>query len=721
MVPRPRISEVLERGADGTLTLVSAPPGYGKTTAVRSWAASGERALAWVTLDARDNDPARLWSYVATAVDRVRGGLGRRALQGLRSSGTPIEVAAGELMNGITSFAGELALVLDDFHTVTDEECLASIQFALGHLPPSVRLIVITRVDPALGLPDLRAEGALVELRARELSFSAAEARELLVERGGLQLADDDIEILLGRTEGWPAALYLATLWLRTVDDQPRAVHHFGGDHRYVAEYLSDEVLAALGAEEHSFLLQAAVLGRFTAELCDAVLDRSDSAELLAELEHSNMFLQRLERQDWFRVHSLFAEFAVARLAARQPHAVARIHRRAAHWLRAQGSPVEALEHAAAANDHEVVGDLLVEYRLALIRNGRSATLLRWARTLPDECLIERPQLAAAAAMAATLIGRLTLERRRLLELASRAKVERPEGFPAVAESVMAIVRAAAVDPGVSAAVDAGRRAVKLAQAGADETFVAALACFGRALYLSGDADAAWAAASRAVEHGDAARRAPGYALAHSTLALVAADRSALTSARRHAEEARTIVSRLTSSRSWLGANAAVASGAALAAENDLVAAEREFAFAERFFRDEVARVDHAWLLVRLADIRCRRGRLDEAAAALRQAGHAMAELGDCGAVPAEAEAASVRLARARRQAGEGELLESPSEAELAVLRLLPTELSNREIAEQLFLAPNTVRSHTRAIYRKLGVNSRSDAIARASTLGLMG
>ena len=720
MVRRPRIARSLEAGADAALTLVAAPAGYGKTTAVRAWCATSETALAWVTLDEGDNDAARLWTYVATAVDRVREGLGRRALQRLRVAGMPMETVIDELMNGIAAFGAELVLVLDDVHTVNDVDCLASIEYAIERLPPAARLILITRADPALGLAALRARGALVELRAGELAFTAAEARELLIDRAGLNLDERDVAVLRRRTEGWPAALYLAALWLRTVGDQRRAVRRFGGDHRYVAEYLSHEVLDSLDADERAFLLHAAVLERFTPELCDAVLGRSDSAAALAALEHANLFVVRLEHREWFRVHPLFAQFAASRLASAEPGAVVAIHRRAGAWLRARGLFNEAIQHAAAAGDFDVLAELLSEHHLALIRHGRAGTLLRWAHRLPEEQLMEHPEVAVAAATAATILGQRALERRRLLQLAGRAKVERPERFGRYADAVMAMVCAAGVDSGVDEAVREGRRAVKLSAAGPDDVLVAALASLARALHLAGELDAAWTAASRAVEHPAAARRAPGSALARSTLALVAVDRGQLASARCHAEQARAIVGRITSSRSWLGANAAVAMGAVLAAEGDLAGAERDFAVAEHFFRDEVATVHHARLLVRLADVRCRRGRLGEADATLRRVEEAIAELVDCGTVPSLAAQVASELEEARRQAGAGEVLEAPTDAELAVLRLLATDLSAREIGDELFLSPNTVRSHTRAVYRKLGVGARADAVARANALGLL-
>lgn len=702
------------------MTLVAAPAGYGKTTAVRTWAERSGSALAWVTLDAGDNDPARLWTYVATAMDRIRDGLGRRALKRLRTSGMGIEVAVDEVMNGVADFGRPVTLVLDDLQTVTDSDCLASLDYAIERLPPSARLVAITRADPALELARLRGRGALSEVRAGDLAFTVAEARELLIDRAGLELDDEQIAILRARTEGWPAALYLAALWLRSVEDQDRAVLEFGGGHRHVAEYLSHEVLAALDADQRSFLLRAAVLGSFTAELCDAVLRRSDSAAVLDELEESNMFVQSLERREWFRVHALFAEFATAQLGAVEPNVPQTIHRRAAEWLRGRRLVVEAVEHAAAAGEPGLVAELLSEYHLALIRNGRSGTLLRWAQALPDDLLIEHPDAAVGAATAALLVGRMTRERRRFLRLADLARAKHSDQVSVYEECVAAMVRAAGLDDGVTEAVVEGYRAVELARRGADETMVAALAALARALYVAGDRDGARSAAARAIEHPDTARRAPGVAVAHAVMALVAADRRRLATARDHAELARALVGRITSSKSWLGSAAAEALGAVLAGEGDLAGAEREFSSAERYLDDDVPTVPHALVLVRLADIRCRRGRLDEADETLGRARDELAELGDSGAVPGFADEVASELEEARGHAGAGEIVELPSEAEVAVLRLLTTDLSVREIGAQLFLSPNTVRSHVRSIYRKLRVGTRADAVARADAVGLL-
>jgi LuxR family maltose regulon positive regulatory protein len=393
VVDRPRIRRALDAGRDASLTLVAAPAGYGKTTAVRAWCADFDGALAWITLDAGDDDPVRLWRYVATAVDRARPGLGRGALERLAVAGSPIEVAVEELTNRISAARTELVVVLEDLDAVRGEESLSSLDFALRQPPRNMHVIVLSRVDPVMRLGRLRAARALVEVRAAELAFTTSEARELLVVLGQLELGDEDIDVLVERTEGWPAALVLAWLWLRTVEDPAPAVRAFGGDNRLLAEYLSGEVLAALSEDERAFLHGVSVLGEFTAELCDGVLDRSDSAARLAELVRSNLFVSRLERGAWFRTHSLFAEYVTAELAAREPDAPARIHRRAAEWLRSRRLPVQAVEHAAAAGEHGLVAHVMLEYHLSLIRSGGARTLLRWVRTLPDDRIVEHPQL----------------------------------------------------------------------------------------------------------------------------------------------------------------------------------------------------------------------------------------------------------------------------------------------------------------------------------------
>jgi LuxR family maltose regulon positive regulatory protein len=720
LVLRPRVLRALDAGEGSALTLVAAPPGYGKSTAVREWVASRETAYAWVTLDEGDNDPVRLWRYVTTSVGRVLPGVPHPVLRRLSLTGAPVESAIDELTNGLAIAGREIVIVLDDLQKVTDLDCLASLEYSLSRLPENARIVVITRVDPPLKLATLRASGALTELRADELAFTADEARQMLLSGGRLELDESEIETMVERTEGWPAALILATFWLRKVDNVPLAVQRFGADQRFIADYLSHEVLNALDDELRTFLLQVSVLGRFTAALCDGALHRSDSGSVLAELEQATLFITRLERGGWYRVHSLFADFATLQLEGIERGAPLEIHRRAAAWLRDHAMPVEAAEHAAAAGDDALIAEILAEHHLTLIRSGSAHSLLRWIARLSDVELMRHPELAAAGATAAAIVGGRTLERRRLLALASRAEAEQPERYGKYADAVAGMVVAASVDDDVGEAVVNGERAVQVAETSADEVLVAALAGHARALFFAGELEPAWQQGKRAIEHPEAERRTPGHAFARATLALVATEQGRLRFARIHAEKAKELMGGNGSSRSWLGANAAAALGSLLLAEGSLVDAERELAFAEHFFADEVATVHYAWLLVVLTRVRCERGRLHEAQSTIQLADEVIAELRDCGRVPALAQEARRSLEQAMARANGGEILEPPSGAELAVLDLLDSDLSAREIGVKLFLSPNTVRSHTRSIYRKLGVTSREAAVARATASGLL-
>ena len=383
MLRRARLLEML--GDEASFTVLNAAVGYGKTTLVRSWCVERPEAVIWVTLDSADGDPVRLWTHLATAVERLGEGFGRRALSCLGVRGASVESAVDELMNGLVAYGRRVTIVLDDMHAVRSEASVRSIAQAIERLPANARLVASTRSDPAIGLGRLRARRGLTEVRARELAFTVEEARELVV-REGIGLSTQSVELLVDRTEGWPAGLYLAALWLRDLRDPNGRVREFAGSARQVGEYLADEVLTALAPEIKDFLVRTSVLGRFTPELCDAVLGREDSVAVLADLAHSNMFLVALDnRGEWYRYHHLFGEvlqLELGRDAARE------LRRRAAAWCRAHGLVEEAIEYAAAAGDAELVAELLIERHLEFIWGGRLRQFLDWVRWLPAELLV---------------------------------------------------------------------------------------------------------------------------------------------------------------------------------------------------------------------------------------------------------------------------------------------------------------------------------------------
>jgi ATP/maltotriose-dependent transcriptional regulator MalT len=716
MLRRSRLLEMLDDGA--ALTVVNAPVGYGKTTLVRLWCIERPEAVIWLTLDGADDDPVRLWAHLATAVERLGEDLGRRALTALGTRGVPVETAVDELMNGLVAYGRPVTIVLDDLNAVGSESSLRSIAHAIKRLPANVRLLALTRSDPGIDLARLRARGALAEIRVRELAFSLDEARQL-IEREGIELSAESVELLVKRTEGWPAGLYLAALWLRDVEDSDAGVRELAGSARQIADYLTEEVLAALAPGNKDFLLRTSVLERFTPVLCDAVLGREDSAEVLSELAHSNMFLVALdERGEWYRYHHLFGELLQLEVGPEDTRA---LRRRAAAWCRAHGHVEDAIEYAAAAGDAETVAELLVEHDREFVWGGRVAQLLRWVLWLPPELLMEHPSLPAAGAFASALLARPEVDVQRLLAVAELARRERPELWMPHVEAVVEVTRALAIERGdVGGAVEHARGAVKAARAGADTLSVGVLAILAHALFFAGELDESWRIALQAVERPDAPDRPEGYVVSLGLLALLDAEQGRTEAAEAWAGQAITFARTSFHADSWRVSLAHLGLALACVANGRLDEAEREALRGERLRRSPQPTVGHAHALLVLAKVRAARSRLEPAATTLKRARRMIAEFPDPGRLPAIAATVEEDLITARAAAANGRVVERPTAAELTVLQCLATGLSRREIGAELYISLNTVKTHTRELYRKLGASSRAEAVAKAEALGLL-
>ena len=629
-----------------------------------------------------------------------------------------VETAVDELMNGLVTYGRPVTIILDDLHAVGSERSLRTIEHAIERLPANARLLLASRSDPAISVARLRARRGLREIRARDLVFTVDEARELIV-REGIELSGESLELLVERTEGWPAGLYLAALWLRDLKDPDEGVRAFAGSARHVADYLTDEVLSALDFRTRDFLVRTAALGRFTPELCDAVLGREDSAAVLAELARSNMFLVALDaHEQWYRYHHLFGEVLALELGREDASA---LRRRAATWCREQGLVEDALEHAAAAQDAETVAGLLVEHDRELVWGGQVGLFLRWVRWLPLELLREHPSLAAGGAVAASLLARPELEVQRLLAVAERARRERPQRWSPYAEAIVEVTRANGIQHGdVGAAVGHARRAVAAARAGADVLTVGVLASLAQALFFAGDLDEARSVALQAVERPDAPDVPDGYLGNLGVLALVDAEQGRTESAEAWASQAIGFARTRFQADSWIASLAHLGLALALITAGRLDEAEREALRGERLRRSPQPTVGHAHALLVLAQVRIARSRLTSAARVLKRAQRAIAGFPDPGRLPAIAASIERDLTIAGANAGNGHLVEEPSPAELAVLRCLATGLSRRDVAAQLYISLNTVKTHTRELYRKLDATSRADAVARAEALGLL-
>jgi LuxR family transcriptional regulator, maltose regulon positive regulatory protein len=396
LVARPRLRARLDRGAAGPLTLVAAPPGFGKTTLLAEWLAttrSDERAAAWLSLDRSDNQPAAFWTALIAALRRAVPGVGAGAPALLESP--PLDAVLATLLNELGTLPHDVVLVLDDYHAIDARDIHEGMTFLLDHLPPQLHLVLATRADPPLPLARLRARGELVELRAADLRFTPAEAATFLNEAMRLDLAAADVAALEARTEGWIAGLQLAALSLQGRADATGFIAAFAGDDRYVLDYLADEVLARQPATVRDFLLHTAILDQLSGPLCATVTGRDDGGALLAALERGNLFVVPLDdKRRWYRYHHLFADVLRAHLLAEQPGRVPELHRRASDWYERHDLPDAAIRHALAAGDAAHAADLVERAGPAMARSRQEATLLGWLQALPADQVRRRPVLS---------------------------------------------------------------------------------------------------------------------------------------------------------------------------------------------------------------------------------------------------------------------------------------------------------------------------------------
>jgi LuxR family maltose regulon positive regulatory protein len=398
LVPRPRLTEIMDAGSEAALTLVSAPAGFGKTTVLASWlarASAQSRTVACVSLDEADRNPSSFWLYVVTALQAVAPSIGSSILP-LLSAGQPAtRTMLTAVLNEIGAQPNEVDLILDDYHLADSAEVAEGMTFLLDHQPPNLHLVVSTRADPDLPLARLRARGDLVEIRARDLRFTANETTSYLADVGGLNVAPGEVAALESRTEGWAAALQLASLSMQGRDDIGAFVEGFAGTDRYVVDYLADEVLSRQSDEVREFLERTSILELLNGDLCDSVLARTGSRAMLERLERANLFLIPLDdHRSWYRYHHLFADVLQSHLRSERPEVVPGLHLRASLWHESIGDPVSAVRHALAAGHVDRAADLIEGAAPALRRNRQEATLRRWIDDVPDEVVQRRPVVA---------------------------------------------------------------------------------------------------------------------------------------------------------------------------------------------------------------------------------------------------------------------------------------------------------------------------------------
>jgi LuxR family maltose regulon positive regulatory protein len=508
LVDRPRLDARLERAADAKLLLVSAPAGFGKTTLLTQWLATRSArgdAVAWLSLDERDDDPTSFWTYVLAAADTAVPGLGAGARSLLDAGNTPADTVLATLVNELHRADRDVTLVLDDFHVISRREIHEGVDHLLDHLPERAHLVVSSRADPPLPLARLRARGELVEVRAADLRFTADEATQYLNGAMGLALSTDDIVTLDARTEGWIAALQLAAVSMEGRDDVGEFIAGFAGDDRFVVDYLVGEVLQRQSETVRAFLLHTSVLDRLQGSLCDAVTGTTGGKATLEALERQNLLVVPLDdRREWYRYHHLFADVLRVRLLDEDPAIVPELHRRACGWYAEHDDPSTALRHALAADDVTRAAELAELALPAMRRDRHDATLREWARAIPDDVVRQRPVLAMG--FVGIMLGAGELERVeiRLQEIdgwltcspaereaagmivIDQAQLSMLPGAVEMYRAAMALTRG---DP--SATVAHARRVLAIAPDD-DELSAAAYALLGLAAWTGGDLDTAF-------------------------------------------------------------------------------------------------------------------------------------------------------------------------------------------------------------------------------------
>ena len=719
-VRRLPLIERLARGDPRPIVSVVAPAGYGKTTLLSQWAERNGQPFAWVSVDEADNDPKVLLTYVAEALDAVEP-IDGRVFDALAS---PVSSVPGSVVPRLgaafLSMTSPVVLVLDDVHALHNPECRAALSVLADHVPGGSRLALASRAEPPLRIARLRAEGRILEIGPEDLSLTADEASSLLG-NADVALGVEEVAGLHQRTEGWPAGLYLAALYLREGGPLASAAVSFGGDDRLVSEYMESEFLARISSRQRVFLTRTAVLERMSGPLCEAMLELPGAAATLADLARSNVLLVPLDRRgQWYRYHHLFRDMLLAELERLEPGMLPVLRRRAASWCVANGWPEEALGYSMAAGDAGAAAGLVGKLVVPAHRQGRLTTIHRWLQWLEDRGGIEgHPMVAVLASLFCALTGR-PVEAERWADVVDRWQYGDPAraGDPST-EAWAAVLRTFLCRGGAGQMRADADEAVRRFAA---QSFVTPAPVFlqGIARILCGDLDGGDAALEDGIRLAEEAGAHEDRALSLCERSLVAMTRGDWDRAEIMAGQAGTALRRAGIEESYatplvcaVRARTAMHRGDIPAARQHLVSAQRLrhlLTYALPYFAVQ-ARIELARVHLALAD-------LAGARTLMREVNELLRRRPSLGNLVGQARALRARLAKEHSSGTPG--ASALTGAELRLLPLLATHLSFPEIAAQMFLSPNTIKSQANSTYRKLGASTRSQAVTRSRDLGLL-
>jgi LuxR family maltose regulon positive regulatory protein len=674
-VGRPRLVRRLSEARDAPLVLLVAPAGYGKTTLLSEWAACDGRRFAWIDLAAGDNEPDRLLASVKRTVHDTQ----------------PPTV-----------------LVVDNAHLISAQETFDALDEVARAMPSGSQLALASRSEPGLAVGSLRAHRRIFELRAGDMAMTRSEAGALLA-AAGIRLARDGLDTLMHRTEGWPAGLYLAALSLRAQADVDVALARFAGDDQVVAEYLRDELMAGLEPDQVAFLLRTSILDTLSGSVCDAVLDERGSARNLGALARSNVLLVSLDRGGTtYRYHPLFGEMLRGELRRLDPAREPQLHARASAWYEEHGDIDAAIQHSVAAGNPEQSGELLWRHASAYIGHGRNEALQGWLDQFNEDQLAAVPALAVTAAVSRLAAGDGDQ---------ARHWVSTATGKRAPIEGANVLLRAVVAEHGLAQmGRDAARAGALSSDNGDTRSFSRLLA--GAAHHLAGDRVRARAELDDGARSGAVA--APHVqALCLAQLALLEMDEDDWDAATTLSERARSRVEGCGLGDYPIVALVYAVSALAHSRGGSVDDAHRDLRTSNRLTARLVDFVPWYQAETRVALARASLGLSDVAGARslLGEAARLVRRIPESPTLRAWVTEACAQLDAATGSAGDGLALTA---AELRVLRMLPTHLSFPAIAKQLFVSTNTVKTHVRALYRKLDASSRSEAVSRAAAAGLL-
>ena len=703
--------------ASATVVTVTAPAGYGKTTLLAQWAARDSRPFAWVSIDERDNDPIVFLRHLAASLGRI----------------APLPPAARDPLRGRSSAAWRAAVprlaalladepivvVLDDFNFLRSRESLNAVNELLMQASEGSMVVLAGRAAPRLRVAALRAAGRLVEMGVDELALTRREARLLLVATG-IELSPDQQDDLIEQCEGWPAALYLAALAVRDGHERDREPIRFAGDDRYLADYFRSEYLSRLRPGPLRFLRRTSVLAKMSGSLCDAVLDDDGSAIELEKIERSNLFLVPLDhRREWYRYHHLFRDLLQRELCEREPQLVAILHKRAADWYEAHDEPESALDHAFNGSDVDRAAAILTEVAVPMYCSGRVATLERWlARFDTPERLERYPVIALVGSRVHALRGHPKKAERWLNAVEASAPLNGGRQKSSSVRAWYSVAHASFCRFGAQQMLADAEAALDELP---DSSFLrpTALLLKGCALALLGEIDGADAVLQAASDTAVAMSLSETAVIALSERALVAAERQDHTAVEDLSRQAHQVVA-----DSGIDGYPGRAIELAVSARVHLRHGRWDEARADLEVATQLVPLltkAVPWLAVRTR-LEVARGLItlrdrDAARLLVSEAEELLRQRPGLGLAAAQAR----ELARAIDSIPEPETgnFTGLTTAELRLLPLLATHLSFREIADQLHVSRNTIKTQAISVYRKLGVSSRSDAIAEATRLGL--